>query len=405
MARWFPGERFLMRQVERYVMIELLRVFGGLITISTLLLVFVGVFGEAKKFDLGIWQILQIMPFVVPSLMPYTIPATLLLTVCVVYGRMAGDNEIIAVRAAGIHIMHLIWPSLFLAGILSVVALFLNDQIIPWSFANIERIITLALEDIIYDKLRTENQINDRDHGININVAGVKGRTLIRPYIRYKPKGGGESFIMPAREAQIEFDLKNQKFYLSLWGMQGNLAGKNSTFYLEHDRIPQNLPSRSQSAGNRVLRTQELVTKIDQQRLQAVNSRQQQAVEASFALVRGDFDRLQTSDLMQYQSAVNSAINEINNLRTEYYNRFAMSVSCFFFVLLGSPFAILMAKKQFLTCFLFCFLPILTIYYPITMLTQNMSKSGAIDPIWSAWLANLTLMGAGIYYIRRVLVN
>jgi lipopolysaccharide export system permease protein len=181
MARWFPGERFLMRQVERYVMIELLRVFGGLITISTLLLVFVGVFGEAKKFDLGIWQILQIMPFVVPSLMPYTIPATLLLTVCVVYGRMAGDNEIIAVRAAGIHIMHLIWPSLFLAGILSVVALFLNDQIIPWSFANIERIITLALEDIIYDKLRTENQINDRDHGININVAGVKGRTLIRP--------------------------------------------------------------------------------------------------------------------------------------------------------------------------------------------------------------------------------
>ena len=75
-----------MRQVERYVMMELLRVFVALITISTLLLVFVGVFGEARKFDLGIWQILQIMPFVVPSLMPYTIPATLLLTVCVVYG-------------------------------------------------------------------------------------------------------------------------------------------------------------------------------------------------------------------------------------------------------------------------------------------------------------------------------
>jgi lipopolysaccharide export system permease protein len=394
-----------MRQIERYVMMELLRVFGGLITISTFLLVFVAVFAEAKKFGLGTGQILQIMPFVVPSLMPYTIPATLLLSVCVVYGRMAGDNEIIAVRAAGIHIMHLIWPSFFLAGLLSIAALFLNDQIIPWSFTNIERILTLALEDIIFDKLRTENQINDREHGITINVTGVRGRTLIHPTIRYKPKKGGESFILQAREAQIEFDLKNQKFYLSLWGMQGNLAGKNSTFYLEHDRIPQYLPSRSESAGNRVLRTQDLVRKMEQQRLQMVQSKHHQNVEAAFALARGDFDGLQGSYVMGHQSAFNSAVNEIQNLRTEYYNRFAMSVSCFFFVLLGSPFAILMAKKQFLTCFLFCFLPILTVYYPIVMMTQNMSKSGVIDPMWSAWVANATLMMAGFYYIRRVLVN
>ena len=101
----------------------------------------------------------------------------------------------------------------------------------------------------------------------------------------------------------------------------------------------------------------------------------------------------------------NAATNEIHGLRTEYYNRFSMSVSCFFFVLLGSPFAILMAKNQFLTCFLFCFLPILTVYYPIAMMTQNMSKTGAIDPMWSAWLANATLLCAGVYYIRRVLVN
>ena len=98
-------------------------------------------------------------------------------------------------------------------------------------------------------------------------------------------------------------------------------------------------------------------------------------------------------------------MNAIHGLRTEYFNRFAMSVSCFFFVLLGSPFAILMAKKQFLTSFLFCFLPILTVYYPIAMMTQNMSKSGQIDPVWSAWLANGSLFLASCYYNRRVLRN
>src|SRR4051812_15322170 len=115
-----------MRQLERYVMVELLRIFGVLIVISTLLFVFVGVFSEAQKLDLGIWQILQIMPYFIPSLMPYTIPATMLLSVCIVYGRMAGDSEIIAVRAAGIHIMHLMWPAFFIAATLSVVALILT---------------------------------------------------------------------------------------------------------------------------------------------------------------------------------------------------------------------------------------------------------------------------------------
>ena len=109
-----------MRQIERYVMMELLRTFGGLITISTLLLLFVGIFSETRKYKLGILQILQIMPYFVPNMLPYTIPATLLLTVCVVYGRMAGDNEIIAIRASGITLLKLLAPLLAIGIVFSL---------------------------------------------------------------------------------------------------------------------------------------------------------------------------------------------------------------------------------------------------------------------------------------------
>lgn len=393
-----------MRQLERYVMVELLRVFAALITISTLLLVFVGVFGEARRFDLGIWQILQIMPFVIPSLMPYTIPATLLLTVCVVYGRMAGDNEIIAARAAGIHIMHLMWPSFFLAGVFSVVALLLTDQVIPWAFGNIERIVALAMEDIFLDKLRTENQINGKEYGITINVTGVRGRTLIHPTIRYTPRGG-RPVTMQASEAHIEFDQKKQLVWLRIKGMQGNFNGKNQTFYLDDDRIPYPLPARDGSAGNRVMRTQDLMVKLQSEMERRTAAQQRQAIEAAFCLGLGEFERMKTPRFQEHFWIQYSASDLIRGLRTEYYNRFSLSVSSFFFILLGSPFAILMAKKQFLTSFLFCFLPILTVYYPISMMTQNMSKSGQIDPMWAAWLADGTLLIAAGYYIRRVLRN
>jgi lipopolysaccharide export system permease protein len=80
-----------------------------------------------------------------------------------------------------------------------------------------------------------------------------------------------------------------------------------------------------------------------------------------------------------------------------------MAVSCLFFVLLGSPFAIVMARKQILTCFLFCFLPILTVYYPITMMTQNLSKIGTLDPSWAVWSANGVMGLAATYFMRKVM--
>ena len=64
-----------MRLLQRYILFELLKVFVFLLSILTVLLVFVGVFREVASSGLGPVQILQILPFVVPSLMPFTIPA------------------------------------------------------------------------------------------------------------------------------------------------------------------------------------------------------------------------------------------------------------------------------------------------------------------------------------------
>src|SRR5439155_26502317 len=101
--------------------------------------------------------VFQIVPWMIPSVLPYTIPATLLLTVCIVYGRMAGDREIAAIKAAGIAVWAILIPSFFLGAVLSVGTFVLTDQLIPLGRANIERIITLAMEDIFLDLLATNS--------------------------------------------------------------------------------------------------------------------------------------------------------------------------------------------------------------------------------------------------------
>lgn len=393
-----------MRLLERYVLSELLRVFGLLVTISTTLLVFVGVFGQAKEHDLGYWQILQILPFVLPMLLPYTIPAMLLLSACVVYGRMAADNEIIAARAAGINVIVLMWPSFFLGGMLSVLSLLVSDQVIPWASSNIERVITLAMEDIFIDRLRTQSQINMRESGITITVTAVRDRTLLDPVIRYAP-AGRKALTLQASEAKLSFDLPRQQVWLELRGAQSNLPGEQQNAFLEHDRFPFPLPKRARTLRGSNLSIEDLQHEIAQAGIDRAKARQGQAVEAAFALATGNIEWLRDPEFLKYEYRIVVGRDSTLRLSSDLHNRFAMATSCLFFVLLGSPFAIVMARKQILTSFLFCFVPILTVYYPITMMTQNLSKIGTLDPSWAVWCANGVMALAAAYFLRRVLTN
>ncbi len=85
-----------MRLLQKYILGELIRVFVLVVSVLTILLVFLGAFTKASEDGLGPGEILQILPYLVPSLLPFTIPATMLLTVTVVYGRIAADHEVTA---------------------------------------------------------------------------------------------------------------------------------------------------------------------------------------------------------------------------------------------------------------------------------------------------------------------
>src|SRR4051794_17403308 len=142
-----------MRLLQKYILGELVRVFLFVVSVLTVLLVFVGAFKQALENGLGPAEILRILPFLVPSLLPFTIPATLLLTVTVVYGRVAADHEVTAAKAAGITAMSLLWPSFIMGAVLSIVSLLLTDQVIPWAMTNIERRVAQMMEKIFLDVL------------------------------------------------------------------------------------------------------------------------------------------------------------------------------------------------------------------------------------------------------------
>ncbi|HEX6987079.1 MAG TPA: LptF/LptG family permease [Planctomycetaceae bacterium] len=397
-----------MRLLQRYILFELLRVFGFLLSVLTVLLVFFGVFREATESGLGPAQALKILPFVVPSLMPFTIPATLLLTVCLVYGRIAGDQEVTAAKAAGINVLSLLWPALLLGAALSLASLLLTDQVIPWAMGNIQRIVSEAMEDIFLDMLRTKRLVADPTRGVSVMVMDVDGKTLIRPTFRYSA-AGREPVVIQAQRATVTFDMDRREILLHLENGQIDLGDENTISKRgrgEPIRFP--MPKELRESKPRHLTIRQINRQMAEIRAELSGYVASKDLRAVFALTLGEFlppggaGGLTDPDLY-HEEFEKPKQSDLRKLHTEVHSRIAMSTSCLFFVLIGGPFAMLQARRQFLTSFILCFVPILVVYYPLVLGMMNLCKTGQAEAAWAMWAGNAVLLVAGLYILRKVL--
>src|SRR5579859_2843891 len=133
---------------------ELVKVFTlSLIGINGIMLMG-GIVAEASRNGLSLMQILTAIPLLIPSLLPYTVPATTLFATCVVYGRLSHDNEILAIRAAGINLSFVLKPALFLGLSTGMATFALYHSLIPYTHLLLRSMVLKDVESLIYSFLK-----------------------------------------------------------------------------------------------------------------------------------------------------------------------------------------------------------------------------------------------------------
>ncbi|MCS7167995.1 MAG: LptF/LptG family permease [Gemmatales bacterium] len=390
--------------LQRTIAADLLRVFAlGLVAITSVL-VLVGIIQEATQQGLALEQTLRLVPLLVPGFMPYTVPATCLLAVSVVYGRMAHDNEITALKAAGIPATRVIWPA-FVLGVACSAGLFLLvGDTIPRLHHRLRSIILEDVEEWLYARLRRDRRINEPKLGYAIWVKEVQGRRLISPTFVRRDAQGRDEIIAVAREAELQVDMQEE--VLRVYMVQGEIVRdyqgpREVRLAFDEEVLPVPLPP---TGLRRTPRPREMTNRQIRDRLasilyeQSVVSRQLHE-----ALARGD-DANTSPSLKQKQAHLEYLRNTVNELRTELAQRPALASSCIFFVLIGSAVGIWFHRRDYLSSFVTCFLPIVLTYYPLMMFGINMGKKGQLDPRYGMWMGNALLGVVGLallVWIRR----
>lgn len=389
--------------ITRYVAWDLLRVFGQALGGLTLFIMLILIGAEATRMNLGPGPTVQIMQYMLPMALAFAIPAASLFAVCFVYGRLSADNEMVAVKSLGISPMSLLWPGFFLAFVLSLVAVWINNVAYSWGQNGMQRVVIQSVEEIAYRLLRSQKSYSNPR--FSIVVRDVQGRTLIRPIINFQQNNDMPPCTLTAAEAQFRSNLERGTLVLSLTDYEidfgdGNAVRDSKTLDYE---IPLAFASvKEQRIGSpQQLPLSEIPARIDQQREEILRLQQSLAAEAGFELLSGNIEALHSGPWEGKHYSLSNAQDRLNRLRTEPWRRWASGFSCLAFVLLGAPLAIRFRNADYISTFGMCFIPILIGYYPLLMYGIDQAKSGVLPP-YSVWLANIACGSVGLFFLRRV---
>ncbi len=389
--------------LQRYVFKELLRVFALSLVALTAIFVLVGVVNEANHQGLSPLQTLAIVPFVIPTWLPFSIPATLLLSVTIVYGRMAAENEITATKAAGVNVLHLILPALVLGVGLSVLTLVLHDRVIPRANLRMKKELVKNVEDMVYATLRRERMLKNSGMPYEIYVKRVDGKKLIDAVFKRKGSDGDYDQIVYAEETQLEFDVKRKQVIVHMSeavvvdkGGATVETRKKKTFPFALENVAAIKPSIREMTHEEIeQRKRDLVASVEK-------NCGVWAFQSLGMVSKGELDQIQWKDLDRLSNQSKGIQHDVWRLELEPHLRRAISFGCLAFVLLGCPVAIWFQRGDYLSAFFSCFVPIMVLYYPLVMFGVNLSKEGIAHPI-VLWSGNALLAVLAILAFRPVL--
>ena len=148
---------------------------------------------------------LQVAANILPSILIFTLPTSVLVGTATGFGQLGQDSELIAMRAAGVGTYRIIAPLLFLGAVLSALTFYVAFKVAPGSAQNLRDI---ALQAALY---RLESPVEPRSF-----YTGIPGKVV---YVREgdQKKGlwgkifihweeeGGEVRLASARSGRLDF--------------------------------------------------------------------------------------------------------------------------------------------------------------------------------------------------------
>ncbi len=365
-----------MRIIDRYIAKSIIVTFFWLIFIFCFLYILID---AASNLDELIKQRVELPTLAryyasfLPIIITQTASIACLISTLLSYGQLQQNNEIIALRAAGLNFWRIAKPALFWTAFVAALIFFLNERFVPQAAAVSNQIKNEKMISEIDRKDKRKEKIQ------NLTFYGLKNRLYFIDI--FDPNNFSIDGI-----TLIGHD-NNQNVKEKIVALKGKWSGIMWKFY--NCQVTTFDPSHPELPGE---------LKYYDEKLMDIKETPQ-----DFIRQRVDVESMNTQELYNYiqRFAESGATKAINNLRVDFHQKIAFAFGAIAIVLVGLPISLMGTRRRAVT-FMSLGIAVATgfLFYVINAVGLALGKGSVLSPMASAWLAPGLFFLIGLYLIK-----
>ncbi len=369
--------KLLDRYIARQVFVSALYAVAVIIVILVLGNVFKEILRElAKRPDVGLWFVMKFILLVIPISLSLAIPFSFLTAILLVFGRLSADSEFVSMRMAGLSMWRICAPVGLVAVFFTGICGWVNLSVTPWAKTQME-----GLKASLFNQMRRDPMMIFPDHQVMDDlpdhlVFARKEDGVLKGLQLVKMENFVPQAVVVAREARVsvDFDSENPEMVLDM--VDVNVMAKGE----EGDFMDSTQPVFMKEAPFGVS-----IEEFKQRGESAMNKP----------------DNLPPTRLFE-RSRDRSLDSEVRAAcRTELSTRFAFSVSCLTFALIGVPLGITAQRRESTAGFVLS-MAIAVTYYTLLNVADMMKEREEMYPHLLVWVPNILFFGLGLHLFRKL---
>ncbi|MFQ5687798.1 MAG: LptF/LptG family permease [Candidatus Scalindua sp.] len=163
---------------------------------------------------LDVPSLFSILPYMALYTIPHALPASLLTSTVMTYGRLSADNEITAIKTAGMHLHNIVTPIIVTGVIFSILTLYLNAEVLPRSYFKVRQLQEKAVKRVLATHFITAKKKIDF-YPYQIYIESIEDG-LYRDIAVFEYADDYIVNVLLAEEGEIEVDESVNRIWLTL---------------------------------------------------------------------------------------------------------------------------------------------------------------------------------------------
>ena len=380
-----------MRLLHRYLFFSIL----GTVILSVALFVFVLLAGNVIRDVLSLlasgrlsWgMFLELILLIIPYIVAYALPLGMLTGILIVLGRLSSQQEVTAMKAAGLNLYHLSVPIFAIAFLGMILSVFINNYHSPKAKREYRNTLATVIRDNPVNFLETRTFI-DAFPGYVIYVGDREGSELHDFWIWELDEAQRARNFIRANKGRFDYDEQDDAIVLTLLGAVGE---KRRDEDLE-DLSDQTLPLLHFNEWSVRLSLEEI--------LGSIGKRKKLSTLTLDELLEVRKEALAELNAAHTPQAIEAARTRVVEIQLQIQKNLSMAFSVFSLVLIGIPLGIKVGRKESYANLALA-LALALVFYLLMIVFTWLEKQPALRPDILIWLPNIIFQSAGLVLLSR----